>query len=93
MSLTAEVTKKSVVYAQPKLHNITFTLTLKEDTVEVLSRDFSCQFFNGDSPSTKVAQLTKMMQEAIDQYKVQKTIFDSTALNNAVNAIQGGLTC
>jgi len=31
------------------------------------------------------------MQEAIDRYKSEQTIFNSTALNTAVINIQGGL--
>jgi hypothetical protein len=92
MTLSCVVTKKSVSYVQPKLHNITFNLILKEDTTEVLNKDFSCQFFTGDNPSTKTTQIIKDMQEIIDQYKAQKVIFDSTALNNAVTSIQGGLS-
>ena len=92
MALTAIVTKKSVNYAQPKLHNITFNLVLKEDVVEVLNKDVSCLFRNGDSISTKVAKITELIQEEINNYKSAKVIYDSTALDNAVTNIQNGLT-
>jgi hypothetical protein len=89
--LTAVVTKKSVSYIQPKLHSIVFNLALKEDTAEVLNKDFSCQFHQADIVSAKVAQMIKEMQEIIEQYKSAQVIFNSTALNTAVTNIQGGL--
>ena len=91
MALVATVSKKSVSYAQPKLHNITFNLVLKEDTTEVLNKDISCVFLAGDSVSTKVALVTNLMQDEIDKYKSEQVIFTSTALNNAVTSIQNGL--
>jgi len=89
--LTAIVSKKSVSYGQPKLHNITFNLVLKEDTVEVLNRDIQIQFLAGDSISSKVALVTGLMQDEIDKYKSEKVIFDSSQLNTAVTNIQNGL--
>jgi hypothetical protein len=91
MALTATVAKKSVSYIQPKMHNITFNLILKEDTVEVLSKDVSIQFAEGDTPSAKVAKVMDEMQQEIDHYKSQKTIFNSPALDTAVTNIQSGL--
>jgi len=92
MALTATVTKKSVGYAQPKLHNIAFNLVLKEGTTEVLNKDVSCNFLLGDAASEKVALITNLMQIEIDRYKAEQVIFNSTALNNAVTSIQNGLT-
>ena len=92
MALLAVVAKKSVVYVQPKLHDITFNLTLKEDTVEVLSKDFSIQFFQGDSPATKVAKVIEDMQVEINQYKSAKAIFDNATLDTAVASIKSGLS-
>lgn len=91
MALTATVTKKSVTYTQPKLHTIIFNLSLKEDTVEVLNRDFSCEFRAGDSASDKIVKITKDMQIEIENYKSAQVIFNSATLNTAVTAIQGGL--
>ena len=91
--LTATVTKKSVSYVQPKLHNIVFNLILKEDTVEVLNKDFNCQFAQGDNAASKTAKMIEEMQIEIANYKSAKAIFDSTALNTAVTTIQGGLIC
>jgi len=92
MALTATVAKKQVTYTQPSLHNITFNLSLKEDTTEVLSKDFSVQYRNGEIISQKVAQVVNEMQDEIDKYKSAKTIFGATALDTAVTNIQAGFT-
>jgi len=89
--MTAIVTKKSVTYTQPKLHTIVFNLVLKEGTVEVLNKDFSCQFFEGDSPSQKTTKMIEVIQEEINHYKSAQVIFNSSQLDTAVTAIQGGL--
>ena len=88
--MTATVSKKSVRYTQEKLHSITFNLILT-DTVEVLNKDFSVEFRAGDNIATKISEVTSQMQTVIDRYKAEQVIFNSTALNNAVTSIQGGL--
>jgi len=91
MALSATVTKKVVMYVQPKLHNITFTLSLNNGSGEVLNRDVTIQFREGESPGQKVAQVTELLQAEIDHYKSEQVIFTSALLNNAVSAIQAGL--
>lgn len=89
--LTATVTKKSVKYAQEKLNIITFNLIVKDNNVEVINQDFSCNYEPGDNPAQKVAKITEQMQKLIDNYKAEQVIFNATALNTAVTNIQGGL--
>ena len=89
--MTAIVTKKSVKYVQEKMHNITFNLVVSDGGVEVINKDFSCQYQPGETPAQKVAAITKEMQIIIEQYKQEKNIFSSIQLDNAVNAIQTGL--
>jgi hypothetical protein len=89
--LNVTVSKKSVKYVQSKLHSITFNLLLKDDDVEVLNQDFSCEYRTGDSPAQKVNEIKEKMQIAIDNYKAEKAIFNATALNTAVTSIQEGL--
>lgn len=91
MALTATVTKKSVNYVQPKLHNIVFNLILKDGTAEVLNNDFSCQFAQGDMVSQKTAKMIEEMQIIIERYKQEKNIFNSSQLDGEVTTIQGGL--
>ena len=65
----------------------------KEDTTEVLNKDFSIEYRTGETPSQKTAKVIEEMQIEINNYKSAKVIFDSTALNNAVTTINGGLIC
>jgi len=89
--MTAIVTKKTVKTTQPKLFSITFNLQVTDVTV-VIDRDFSCQYRPGDVVSEKVIKVKEDMQAAIENYKLEKALFVSAGLDNAVTAIQGGLT-
>lgn len=89
--LSIIITKKSVKYGQEKLHIITFNLSLLDNAVEVLNQDFSCEYRQGDNPAQKVIEIKERIQIAIDRYKAEQQIFNSTALNNAVNSISGGI--
>lgn len=89
--LTATVTKKSVKYVQPKLHSITFNLILKDNDIEVVNQDVSVEYRTGETPAQKVVEVTTKMQTLVDNYKSEQVIFNATALNNAVQSIQGGL--
>ena len=92
MALIATVTKKSVIKTQDNRYDISFNLILTDDVVEVINADYSCRYRIGDNISSKLAIIGADMQKAIDTYKAQKTVFNSTALNNAVTTIQNGLT-
>jgi hypothetical protein len=91
MALTKTITKKSVKYGQEKLNIITFNLSLLDNAVEVLNQDFSVEFRLGDNVADKVAKVTELMQIAIDRYKAEQIIFNSTALNDAVTNISNGV--
>ena len=91
MALTAIVTKKSVVFVQPKLHSITFNLVLNDGAIPVLDRDISCQFAAGDTVAAKVAFVVELMQTEIDRYKAVQVIFNSAALATAVTSISNAL--
>ncbi len=91
MALAKTITKKSVKYGQEKLHIITFNLVLTDNSVEVLNQDFSCEYRSGESPAQKVAEITEKIQLAVDRYKSEAAIFNSAALNNAVNSINSGV--
>ena len=90
--LTAIVTKKSVKYVQKNLHSITFNLSLSEGGTEVLKQDFSCEYRAGENPAQKDSEIKEKIQEAIDRYKTEQQIFNSAALDNAVNNIAGGIS-
>ena len=89
--MTAIVTKKSVKYVQDKMHNITFNLVVSDGAVEVINKDFSCQYQPGETPAQKVASITKEMQIEIDRYKAEQVIFNAAELDTAVTNIQGGI--
>ena len=90
--LTTLVTKKTVKFVQPKLHNITFNLVIKEDDVEVLNKDMSCNFASGDSVDAKIGIMAETIQAEVDRYKAEKAILDSTELNTAVTSINNLIT-
>lgn len=91
MALSKSITKKSVRYGQEKLHIITFNLLVTDGATEVINQDFSCEYRQGENVSQKVAEITEKMQAAIDRYKAEQVIFNSAALDTAVNNISGGI--
>jgi len=91
MSLSAVVTKKSVTGNQTNINTITFSLVVKDGTVEVINQDFSCEYRKGDTAAGKVVEITNAMNKVIANYKACQVIFNSVALDNAVSAIQGGI--
>lgn len=91
MALTATVTKKSVTEVQSKLWNVTINMTLKDGTTEVVNKDYALHYRPGDSIAAKKNAWITMMQADIDKYKSEKTIKNSTALNNVVTNVQAAL--
>ena len=91
MALTKQVTKKSVIMTQPKLYSIIFTLTITDTEGVGFTQDFVCEYHTGDNIANKTAKVIEEMQKAIDKYKSEQQIFKSTALDNAVNTIEGGI--
>lgn len=91
MALSATVTKKSVKYAQSKLHHITFNLLVTDNSVEVINQDVSIEYRAGETPSAKVSEVISKMQTLIDNYKSEQVIFKAASLDTAVTNISGGL--
>ena len=89
--MTIQVTKKSVKVPQQKLYIITFNLVVT-DGVVVINEDFSCEFRPGEAVASKISMIKEEMQKKIDNYKLEKALFDSVQMDNAVTSIQGGLT-
>jgi hypothetical protein len=92
MALTRETTVKSVTCSSPTDSCIILTQVLKEDGVEKSSKDFVCNLDKTDSVPKKVAGIISEMQTDADNYKRAKTILNSTALANAIAAINAGVT-
>ena len=89
--LIATVTKKSVKYIQSKLHSITFNFILKDNDIEVINQDVSCEYRQGENAGQKVNEIKEKCQVLIDNYKSEQIIFNASALDTAVTGIQGGL--
>jgi hypothetical protein len=94
MALTATVTKKSVTTGQQaKLWQIVFNLIIKDNDVEVINQDVSCEYRTGENVVDKVIEVKNKMQLVVNDYKSAQVIFNAAALDTAVTAIQGGLAC
>ena len=84
MALVATVTKSSVSKVMPKLWNIVLNMTLIDDGVEVINKDYSVRYRTGDHIPSKTDEFTSMMQYDIDKYKSEQVIYTAAALNTAV---------
>lgn len=91
MTLLVTVTKKSVSKNMDKLWNISMNMTLSDETVEVVNKDYSIRYRTGDNIGEKTNQLTEQMQADIDTYKAEQAIFVNAQLDTAVVAVQAGL--
>ena len=91
MALTKTITKKS---ADKNINNIiviTVNLVLTEDEIEVLNLNFSQNHNPANNISVARNELLVKMQTAIDKYKNDKVIYDSTAFTDAVAYIDNNL--
>ena len=84
------VTKKSVIYIQGALFNITLNLQYLDGETVLLDSDFSEHYSTGEKATT-VSKFKTKMQEAIDNYKSAEVIFDSAALDAAITTLQNEL--
>ena len=91
MTLTAVVTKKSVTKNMDNLWNICMNMTLTDETVEVINKDYSIRYRTGDDIGAKTNQLKIQMQADINKYKAEQAIFVNAQLDTAVSTVQAGL--
>lgn len=91
MALTVNVTKVNVKKVMDKLHNITLKLTCLDGEVVVINRNFTEDHRTGKPASYTANKFLLGMQEAIDAYKTEQSIFNSNALNNAIAALKNNL--
>lgn len=91
MVLVITVTKKSVSEMMDKLWNIALNMTLTDDAVEVINKDYFVEYIPGDSIAEKKAAYIAMMQADIDKYKSEQTIYNAAALDTAVTDIGNAL--
>jgi hypothetical protein len=91
MVMIATVTKKPVRLVMTSLWRITLNLTLIDDGVEVINKDYSAEYIPGDYIPAKTDQFSSMMQYDIDKYKSEQAIYTAAALDAAVTTIGDAL--
>lgn len=91
MALVATVTKKPVSLSMPKMWMITLNMSLKDNDVEVLNKDYSIKYRTGDLIPNKEAKFIELMQADINKYKAEQLIYNNIQLDTAVTNVQAGL--
>jgi len=91
MVLTLNIVKKSIALVQKDLYSITLTLTITDGAV-ISNYDFTQEYRTGQSVPTITAVFIAKMQDKINNYKSEQTIFNATQLDTAVTNIKNGLT-
>lgn len=91
MALTKTLTKKSADKNTNNTIVITVNLVLMEDEVEVLNQNFSQNHNPVNNISVARNELVIKIQTAIDKYKSDKVIYDSTAFTDAITYIDNNL--
>ena len=92
MALIPTVIKVSVSETMDKLWNITLNLSVMDGIEEVINQDFSLKYRAGEDVESKVKVIETKMQEAIDDYKGEQTIFNHANLDTAVTYLNNNLT-
>lgn len=102
MVLVATVTKAKVVCALPGLWNIVMHMQLRDGAIAVIDKDYIVELSEGKtteskSPSegetieSKSLELIEAMQEDIDQYKNEQSIFNNAELAALATTVKAGL--
>ncbi|GAG56130.1 unnamed protein product [marine sediment metagenome] len=91
MALQIEDLEVSVSKIMDKLWNITVTLKCTDNSIEVLNQSFSVHYKSGQNAEAKVKQLLAEMQKAIDDFKDEQQLLDSSALATAMTWLQNNL--
>lgn len=91
MALTKEVTIVGVSKQMDGLWNITLNLKYLDGTEELVNQNFSVQYRSGQDVEAKAKVLRKQMQKAIDDYKSEQQIKNSSQLATAVTWLQNNL--
>ena len=89
---TITVTKKSVSKPRNGMFSITLNLLIKNGEETLIDSDFTEVHKTEKTIDFTLGKFTKKMQEAIDFYKSEKAVFDSSQLDTAVSTLQNNLT-
>lgn len=91
MALEATVTKKTASKDAPGIFSISMNLILTDDAVEVINQDFSQTHNSANDISIARNEIMERMQDAIDEYKENKIVYNSVAFTDAVTYINENL--
>lgn len=91
MALVATVTKKSVSEVQHHLWNLLLNMTLEDNGVTVINKDYPMHYRPGDSWDAKEAAWITMMQADINAYKTEQIIFTHLQFDNLVANVGAAL--
>jgi len=91
MALEVTVTKKSASKDSTGIYSISMNLVLTDDAVEVINQDFAQVHNSANNISVARDEIMTRMQDAIDEYKENKVVYDSVAFTNAVTYINENL--
>lgn len=91
MVLEATVTKKSASKDSPGIYSISMILILTDDAVEVINKDFVQVHNSANNISVARDEIMARMQDAIDEYKENKLVYDSAMFTTAVAYINTNL--
>lgn len=91
MALVATVSKAQVIEKQKNLWDVVVNMTLADDSVEVINKDYSVEYIPGDSIGGKQATLYAMMEADKAKYISEQNIFDAAALDTVVANIETAL--
>jgi hypothetical protein len=91
MALVATVSKTQVIEKQKNLWNVVVNMSLADDSVVVINKDYSVEYIPGDSIGSKQATLYAMMEADKAKYVSEQNIFDAAALDTVVANIEAAL--
>ena len=88
MALTKTTTKK-----MPANGNVGVHFKLDDAAVTVIEKDYTESFTKGEGATEAVENaIAKAIQKDVDEYKENKAMFDSAAMDTAVSNIDGKVT-
>lgn len=91
MALTKTITKKSASKNIDNIIIITANLVLMDDEIEVVNQNFSQNHNPANNISVARNELLIKMQVAINKYKSNKVIYNSTVFTEAITYIDDNL--
>lgn len=91
MALTIKVTKVSVDNHGHNIWYIILNLRCIDGADEVINKDFSTRYEDGDDAEEVVRGILDNMQEEIDMCKAERQIFNAPKLTTAVTWVENNL--